>query len=179
MGDAPPRRTDEPEDERQALAAISSSFRPSLSRFFERRVKERSEIEDLVQEVFLRLVRRGGVNNVDRIGGYIFETAASVLNDRLRYRRSRASDAHGLFDGEQHAGVDFAPDRVLDGQERLRLASAALLELPERTRHVFVLRRIEGMRYQDVAERLGMSVSAAEKHMQRALAHLSERLGEP
>lgn len=151
-------------------------FRPSLLRFFERRVRDRVEAEDLVQDVFVRLARRGDLQNIEELGGYIFETAASVLHDRGRRRQVRAADAHEIFDSEKHGGADFAPDRVLQGQERLRLASAALLQLPERTRHVFVLRRLEGMRYGDVAARLGISVSAFEKHMQRAMAHLVQRL---
>lgn len=161
-----------------ALKTIDAAFRASLVRFFRRRVPDPSEVEDLVQEVFLRLARRGGVEDIEKVGGYVFETAASVLQDRVRRRRVRASDAHESFDPECHGGVAFAPDRVLDGQERLRRASAALLELPERTRHVFVLRRLEGLRYGDVAKRLGLSVSAVEKHMQRAMAHLIRRLGE-
>lgn len=164
--------------EADTFALISASFGPSLVRFFQRRVNDQAEVEDLVQEVFLRLVRRGSIDQIEKLGGYVFETAASVLQDRHRRRRSHASDAHDCFDPERHAGVDFAPDRVLDGQERLRRASAALLELPERTRHVFVLRRIEGLRYQDVAKRLGLSVSAVEKHMQRAMQHLLQRMND-
>jgi RNA polymerase sigma factor (sigma-70 family) len=164
--------------EQQGLRAIAASFGPSLTRFFRRRVEDPAEVDDLVQEVFLRLARRGGVGDMERVGGYVFETAASVLRDRQRRRRARCAEAHDLFDPERHADADFPPDRVLDGQERLRRASAALLELPERTRHVFVLRRLEGLRYQDVAKRLGLSVSSVEKHMQRAMAHLIRRLGE-
>ena len=52
----------------------------------------------------------------------------------------------------------------------------ALEELPPRTRQVFVLCRIEGMRQKGVAKRLGVSVSAIEKHMIKAIAHLSMRL---
>jgi RNA polymerase sigma-70 factor (ECF subfamily) len=164
--------------EQQGLRAIVDSFGPSLTRFFRRRIDDPGEVEDLVQEVFLRLARRGGVGDMEKIGGYVFETAASVLHDRRRRRRVRCAEAHDPFDPERHADADFSPDRVLDGQERLRRASAALLELPERTRHVFVLRRLEGLRYQDVARRLGLSVSAVEKHMQRAMAHLIRRLEE-
>ena len=163
--------------EQQGLRAIATSFGPSLTRFFRRRIEDPAEVEDLVQEVFLRLARRGGVGEMEKVGGYVFETAASVIHDRQRRRQVRCAEAHDLFDPDRHADTDFPPDRVLDGQERLRRASAALLELPERTRHVFVLRRLEGLRYQDVAKRLGLSVSAVEKHMQRAIAHLIRRLG--
>lgn len=152
-------------------------FRSSLQRYFVRRVSDRGEAEDLVQDVFVRLARRGGLSDVSNLSGYIFETAASVLQDRARRRQVRAADAHDSFDGDRHAGEDFAPDRVLDGKERLRLVGAALLELPERTRHVFVLRRVEGMRYNDIASQLGISVSTVEKHMQRAVAFLTARMG--
>jgi RNA polymerase sigma factor (sigma-70 family) len=152
-------------------------FRMSLHRYFIRRVRDRGEAEDLVQDVFVRLARRGGLGDVVNLSGYIFETAASVLQDRARRRQVRAADAHDTFDNERHAGEDFAPDRVLNGKERLRLVSAALLELPERTRHIFVLRRLDGMRYNDIASRFGISVSAVEKHMQRAVAFLAQRLG--
>ena len=152
-------------------------FRTSLQRYFIRRVRDRAEAEDLVQDVFVRLTRRGGLGDVTNLSGYIFETAASVLQDRARRRHVRAADAHDIFDNERHAGEDFAPDRVFDGKERLSRVGAALLELPERTRHIFVLRRLEGMRYNDIASQLGISVSAVEKHMQRAVAFLTQRLG--
>lgn len=55
-------------------------------------------------------------------------------------------------------------------------ALAALNELPERTRRVFVLVRFEEMSYKLVAQRLGVSVSAVEKHVMKALRHLNARL---
>ncbi|HTG37379.1 sigma-70 family RNA polymerase sigma factor [Sphingomonas sp.] len=167
--------TSSPDD--LALGA-AARFQPSLMRFFRRRVGDVAEAEDLVQDVFVRLAQRGDLDQVEHLGGYVFEAAANVLRDRDRRRKARAAGLHDPYDIEQHGGVDFAPDRVLDGQERLRLASAALLELPERTRHVFLLRRVEGLRYQEIASRFGISVSAVEKHVQRAMAFLIERLGE-
>lgn len=155
-----------------------AAFRPSLLRFFRRRVRDPAEAEDLVQDVFVRLAQRGSLNDLDNLAAYIFETASSVVVDRGRRRRTRAADVHDPFDAEQHGGADFAPDRVLEGRERLRRASAILLELPERTRHIFMLRRMEGLRYQDIASRLGISVSAVEKHMQRAMTYLIQRLGD-
>ncbi len=159
-----------------AEAVVAARYRSSLLRYFQRRVGDRVEAEDLVQDVFVRLTQRGNLDAIEHLTGYVFEAAASVLRDRERRRRSRSADVHDPYDVDRHGGVDFAPDRVLGGRERLRQASTALLELPERTRDVFLLRRIEGMRYQDVAARLGISVSAAEKHMQRAVAHLLNRV---
>jgi RNA polymerase sigma-70 factor (ECF subfamily) len=57
--------------------------------------------------------------------------------------------------------------------ESLQTAIAALQKLPERTRDIFVLRRIEGHAYRDIASKYGISVSAVEKHMVRAVQHLA------
>lgn len=164
--------------ERASIEALDARFRTSLERYFSRRIRDRAETDDMIQEVFLRLVKRGSLDNVDRLGGYVFETASSVLMDRLRRRRSRQEERHEEFDGQVHGDVDFSPERVLIGRETLARATAVLLELPERTRVIFVLRRLEGMRYLDIAARLGISVSAVEKHMERAMAHLVQRLGD-
>lgn len=130
----------------------------------------------MVQEVFERLLKRGDVTGMSQLGGYVFQTASSVLMDYLRRRRSRHVDDHDEFDKSRHSDVDFSPEHVLIEKEELARATAILLELPERTRQIFILKRLEGMKYRDIAARLGISVSAAEKHMKRAIAHLIERL---
>ena len=52
----------------------------------------------------------------------------------------------------------------------------ALRELPERTRHIFILVRLENIKQVEVAKGLGLSISAVEKHLRNAMAHLFERL---
>jgi RNA polymerase sigma-70 factor (ECF subfamily) len=61
-------------------------------------------------------------------------------------------------------------------RQELHAATLALLRLPERTRTVFILRRLEGMRFHEIASHLGISVSAVEKHMVRAIHQLSVEL---
>jgi len=131
-----------------------------------------------VQEVFLRIVRRGDAENFENLDGYIFQTAASVLKDRYRHRRVRAADRHEAFEPDLHGGSQVGPDEALLGREALGAVSAVLMELPERTRQVFVLRRLEDMSYREIAVRLGLSLSAVEKHMLRAVRLLRIRLGD-
>jgi len=162
--------------ENDAVAALSQRFRPALIGYFLRRVKNTVEAEDLTQEVFLRMLRRGNVADLDDVRAYLFETASSVLIDRSRRGTVRHLRDHESFDPKAHAGEAIPAERVFIGRESLSRASVALLELPERPRTIFVLRRLEGMRYADIAQRLGISVSAVEKHMTRAVAHLMERM---
>lgn len=164
--------------EREALSTLASQFGLVLLQFFQRRVTDRAEAEDLVQEVFVRLIKRGDIDALYDLRGYLFETAASVLTDRARKRLSRHSKDHIPFDQLAHGNEDFPSDHVLIGQETLTRATRALLELPDRTRVIFVLRRLEGLRYQDIAQRLGVSLSLVEKQMRRAVAYLTQRIGD-
>lgn len=168
-----------PVDEDQAaFERLGRDFRASLLRYFGRRTRDSADLEDMVQEVFVRLIRRGGASELERqnLNAYVFQTASSVLKDRLRKRATHHADRHEPFDCERHSAEDFSPERVLMEKQRLARATAVLLELPERTRVVFVLRRLEGLRFNDIAARLGISVSAVEKHMQRAITHLARRI---
>ncbi len=178
---APPARSSE---EQGLFEALNGKFRASLTRFFSRRGGSAVEAEDMTQEVFERLLKRAKVASLeheggyDHLAGYVFEIASSVLLDRRRRHRSRQVDAHDTFDERVHGDVDFSPEHVLLERERLARATAVLLELPERTRVIFVLRRLEGMKYLDIAARLGISRSAVEKHMERAVAYLDKSMGE-
>ena len=160
------------------FARRSQLLRGALARYFARHLQDRSEVDDLVQDVFLRIVKRGGASGLENFEGYVFETAASVLNDRFRRRRARHADRHVEFDPDLHGQAELGPDRVLAGRQALRETTTALMKLPERTRNVFVLRRLEGLPYGEIARRLGLSVSAVEKHMVRAMRLLSASMEE-
>ena len=165
---------DEPEhpSSESALGLQFAGISASLRHFFRRRGVEPQEIDDLVQEVGLRLATRGSLDALENLRGYAFQTAASVLVDRSRRRAVRHHGDHVELDPERRASDELGPDRIVAGREALGFAVAALTALPERTRTIFVLRRLEGMRFRDIAARLGISVSAVEKHMVRAVEHL-------
>jgi len=69
------------------------------------------------------------------------------------------------------------PDRVLQARQSLATVMAALRALPERTRTIFILFRLEGMKQREIADVLGISVRTVELHVIRASVHLRERLG--
>lgn len=159
------------------LEELARRYSASLSRFFERRVTPSSDVPDLVQEVFLRLSRLEDLSAVNRPEHYLFATASSALKDRARRAKTRHADRHEPFDEFAHGGSDFSPERVLAGREALDRVRKALLELPDRTRDVFVLRVFEDQRMADIAQFLGISRRAVEKHYVRAMAHVSRSVG--
>jgi RNA polymerase sigma-70 factor (ECF subfamily) len=160
-----------------SASELISRFGQAVNRYFVRRVRDRSEAEDLTQEVFARLLRRDGPVPIENAEGYLFRVAANLLTERARQgarRRTLDEDAHR--EDWVEGGEEFSPERILLGKEAYTQVVEALLELPERTRMIFILNRYEDMSGTEIAKRLGLSVSAVEKQMMRALAHLRERL---
>ena len=171
-------------DTPQALAPggvieqLSLRYRAPLRRFFEKRGIPRHEIDDLVQDVFLRLASRESIGEHEHLDAYLFRSALNLLTDRHRRRAARASELHEVYEEEIH-GIEkasFGPDRQLLGAQDIEQLVAALYELPERTRAVFTLHHIEDLSHQEIADRLGIAISTIEKHMGRASAFLIKRL---
>lgn len=162
----------------ELLNAISVRYRAPLRGFFAKRVRDSSEVDDLTQEVFLHLLRRARGGAIEHVEQYVFQVAANVLRDWARRRKVRAMDVQESFDEDLHQpATDISPERVLLGEEAVRVMTAVLRSLPERTRDVFVLRTMEKRKYTEISVMLGISVRAAEKHMAKALARLGGALG--
>jgi RNA polymerase sigma factor (sigma-70 family) len=167
---------DPAEDDATFLADLDRRYRVPLIRYFAKRIREAYDVDDLVQEVFIRLVRQATIESVEQIDSYVFQTAANVIRDRARRHAARHHRQHDELSESDLPTNDLSPERVLLGTEQLARAVAALEELPENTRRVFVLRRYEGMRHEQIAAHLGMSVSGVRFHMEKAKAHLARRL---
>ncbi len=156
--------------------AAIEAYMPGLRRFFSKRVPA-GDIDDLVQEVFLRMKVHGQDPPIERLDRYLFTVAASVLSDQARRRTVRHHGAHESLEENHHPIEDLTPERVLLDREALQVVVAAIADLPARTRDVFVLHRFEEMTCGNIAALLGMSVSAVEKHIMKALRFLHWRLG--
>ncbi|MET3794356.1 RNA polymerase sigma factor [Aquamicrobium terrae] len=165
-------------DDHRLIHALSASLRPALNRYFLRRRMSPLDAEDAVQEVFARLSKRPGLSKLHNVEGYLFEAAASVAVDHHRRAASRQADAHDHYDDALHATYHYGPDRDVEGRQQLSIALKALLKLPEKTRTVVILSRLEQLRHAEIARRLGISTSAVEKHLAKALLHISRHVEE-
>src|SRR5580658_5508802 len=84
------------------LAEEAVPVRCWLLRYFRRRIRNDAEVEDMVQEVFARIVARDSSEPVAHLGGYVLKTAFSVLADRSRRRSSQEATFHTGFDSDLH-----------------------------------------------------------------------------
>ena len=156
-------------------AGALDSYLPGLRRYFSKRVPA-AEVDDLVQEVFVRIQKHEGGAPIQHLDRYLFTVAASVLSDCLRRRAGRHEGAHHTLEEFHHPVEELTPERVLLDREALQVIVSAIDSLPARTKDVFVLHRFEEMTCSAIAAQLGMSVSAVEKHIMKALRALHSRL---
>jgi RNA polymerase sigma factor (sigma-70 family) len=155
-----------------AFADLTRRLRRPLMAFFLRRARSSMDAEEMVQDLFVRLLRRGDLFSLDNVDGYVFEAAANVARDRGRYDQARGQGRHVDIDDLTPESDEPGAEQILDGKQRLKRMLAALEALPPRARTVVILRRLENLTYPQIARRLGVSVSAVEKHMVRAMAAL-------
>src|SRR5882757_1753423 len=89
----------------KVFETLSRRFRTPLVRFFEKRIGRHSEIEDLVQEVFMRLADGGRVESIEHMEAYLFKTAANLLRDRQRRLTARSSQSHESYEEDVHGSA--------------------------------------------------------------------------
>ncbi|GLX16181.1 DNA-directed RNA polymerase sigma-70 factor [Pseudomonas straminea] len=141
--------------------------REQMEAVLRRRVGCRATAADLLQELFLRFWRRPSAPLED-LGSYLIRSAHNLAIDHLRSEGARSRSEAGLLPSQCDDGA-ASPDAVLEAGSDLRRVEAALRALPERTRHIFLLNRIHGKTYGQIARSMALSQSAVEKHMMRAL----------
>lgn len=165
------------DDDRRILNDLARHYGPSLRRFFQRRAGPGADVDDLVQETFVRLANRANLEITEPVEGYIFQVAKSVLIDKARRSAVRTAANEIEQNVFERGDEGLSPERVFLEREALELAVKALFELPERTRVVFILHRFEHLQYREIAKRLGVSISTVEKDIMKALVHIGSVLG--
>lgn len=146
----------------------------ALRSWFGRRLRNPVDVDDAVQDVWLRSQSHLGRGAVDNIPAYLFQTAQSVLTDRARRASVRREVYHEPLEEFHHPVEWITPERVLMGEEAMDRIVARLGDMPERTRDIFLLHRFENIGYGDIAMRMNISVSAVEKHIMKALRLLTD-----
>ena len=162
---------------------LGTRFSGPLLSFFLRRIRNRAQAEDLAQEVLLKIIRAADEEQIENAESYVFKAAANLLHDhRRRLRRNPTLSSQPLDETlaggfESELVEDRSPERVLLGEATLTEVLQALEELSELTRNVFILFRLENMKQKEIAALYGIGQSTVEKHVMRAMLHLSQRCG--
>ncbi len=150
-----------------------AAFWADVLRRIVRRTRGNNDAEDLLHTAFLRLERYRATQPVENPAGFLVRTAVNIAVDIHRHDKFIAPEP------AETAAInvaDVAPlqDEVLATRARLERVQQGLAMLPPRTRDVFLMHRLEGAKYREIAVRLNISQSAVEKHIAKAALFLAE-----
>lgn len=158
------------DDEREGRAAFNQRWK-ALSRRVSR-VTYRGDAEDLLHSAFIRLQTSRNAEPVANADAFLMRTAINLGIDRHREERRKGRNSEPV---DWDAIRDTAPlqDEVLAARQKLALIDEILSKLGDRTRTIFLMHRLDGMRHRDIASRLGVSQGTVEKHVARAVLALA------
>ncbi len=166
----------------QDLITAYFEQRDALGRFFKARLGSPDDVEDLLQDLYLKVSTLDANRDVRDHRAYLYRLASNLMMDRWRSgRRSAVRD--GAWRQLAHTSgvsedIDDAPsaEAVVAGRERLAALLAALERLPDKTQRIFRMHKFDGLSYAEVATTLDISRSSVEKHMMDALRFLTAKV---
>jgi RNA polymerase sigma-70 factor (ECF subfamily) len=164
----------------QALHGLVDRYSSRLFGFLFRLCGRRNEAEDLMQEVFVRIVRTIERYRDDgRFEAWLFRIAANLVRDSIRRRRRRPTqigpDANDDDDPLDRAADSAGPpEAALETAEEVARLNAALQRLPDAEREVIMLRHFSDLSFKEVADIMGTPIGTALARSHRALRRLKE-----
>jgi len=174
------------EEQNHRIAETIEREQGRLRNFIRKRVLDESEVEDILQEVFYELVQAYRLMKpLERVGAWLFRVARNRIIDRFRGRRQEAAaiaPPGGLEEAERFPWEDLLPSHEASPEAAyarhvlMDEIDAALDELPEEQREVFVAHEFEGRSFRELAAATGLSVNTLLSRKHYAVLYLRRRL---
>ncbi|WP_186758688.1 RNA polymerase sigma-70 factor [Echinicola salinicaeni] len=162
-------------DEKVFEATFKSHFQ-ALHGYACALLKDEDEAKEIVQNVFLKLwEKREQIHIETSVKAYLYQMV--YRNSMNTIRHEKVKQKHQNITKYQSISAPVQKDEG-DDSELMGMLKLALQSLPEKCRKVFLLSRYESLKYQEIADRLGISVKTVEAHMGKALKHLRVELAD-
>ena len=174
-------------DQNQRITEVVTREQSRLRNFIRRRVPDRRDAEDILQDVFYELVEANRLlMPIDHITGWLFRVARNRITDFFRKKKPESLNDSMADNDESEAlrledllpSPEAGPDALYARTVLLDELEHALDELPEDQRYVFVAHEIEGRSFKEIAADTGVSVNTLLSRKRYAVLHLRERLRE-
>jgi RNA polymerase sigma factor (sigma-70 family) len=167
------------------ISEIIAAERSRLRAFIRRRVPDASDVEDILQEVFYRLVEANRLlMPIEHVTGWLFRVARNRITDLFR-KHEPESFAESTVEGEDGEMLqiddllpspDAGPEALYVRHALLDEVELALEELPDEQRDVFIAHELEGRSFKELSAETGININTLLSRKRYAVLHLRERL---
>ena len=164
------------DERRKRLLDHIFSHRAALQKYLRKFTAGSEDVEDLVQEAYVRVCAMSPAQVVDSPRALLFRIARNLAVDRARQRVTRATDDVADFEPLNVSSEEAEPDEQVDLRRRYESFCAAVDSLPPLCRRVFVLRKVYQLSHAEIAQELGLSHSTIEKHVAKGLLRCRDKL---
>ena len=163
-------------DVEQWFAREILPLEPMLERYLRRSWRDQSEVQDIRQDVYVRVFEAALRERPFNPKHFLFQVARNLMVDRLRRKNVVFFDSFADFE-TMDAGDDL-PDleRSTAARQEVSMLLSALKELPPRCREVVTLRKIEGFSQRDVARKMGITEDTVERQVSKGVRLLAKSL---
>lgn len=165
------------EDAQAFVAGLVASHGVKLRRFLLVRARNAADVPDIVQEVYLRMLRVPNIESIRSPEAYLFTVAQHVFQQHA-LKQSAAPQSIELTQmlNSAQAVPDVDPVLDLDAQQCLERLQGALDQLSPKLRGTFLLHRRDGLSFDEIGARLGISRPMVKKYLMQALIQLRQRV---
>jgi RNA polymerase sigma factor (sigma-70 family) len=148
----------------------------SLRAYLRGRFPDVRDVDDVVQESYLRIWKARARHPIDSAKAFLFSVARNLALDTIR--RGRHSPIDGVTDLAALFVLDDRPDAAAAAarQQEIEMLVDAIDALPARCREIFILRKLQGVSQKDIAARLGLSEQTVQVQAARGLRRIAEEL---
>jgi RNA polymerase sigma-70 factor (ECF subfamily) len=156
---------------------LAKEHNEDLVRYISRRVRSVADAREIAQEAYVRLLRLDRKDLIRDPRAYLYRIAANVLYE---FQLKQRADQAGIVRWHQELGPDAeaTSDAQMEMLALRRSMEAALAQLSPKCRAVLILHRRDGMTYEEIAERIGISSSMVKKYLMEGLRHCRQTLSQ-
>lgn len=174
-------RLEHPSDQNRRLSDVIQQEYRRLFQFVRRRVADQGDAEDILQDVFYELIEAYRLMQpIEQVGAWLYRVARNRIIDRFRKQRNRV----GAGTGEEESllledllpSPDAGPDAEYARSVLFEELEAAIDDLPEEQRSVFVAHELEGRSFKELAQETGVNMNTLLSRKRYAVLHLRQRL---
>ena len=147
-----------------------------LTQFLHHNWRNKSDIEDLLQDVYVRVYDAASKQIPDAARQFVFTTARNLLIDRVRREHVVPIEAVADLGALGVAIEEPWPDRIAIARDELRRLQSALDKLPRRCREAVVLRQVNGLSRREIALRMGIGEETVKEYVAEGVRALADML---